>query len=183
MAARAVLAVALEQPDDDLDRVAPRGRALQGQAEQVHPDQAGLVAAAGLADRLAGEDGLVADDQAVLVRAHLGAHIHHGRDSTVAKVEGLCGMARWVTVTLAPGTWTAAGCHWRTWASLGSRSLFLANSTPPSVSVTAVSHTSPGYVAPLSPQQRSARAPGPGGCLGTLLTWSTTARHRCGPQR
>jgi hypothetical protein len=41
--------------------------ALQGEAQQVHPGQAGLGVG------LVGEDGLVADHDAVLVRAHLGA--------------------------------------------------------------------------------------------------------------
>jgi hypothetical protein len=77
-AARPALAVAFEQLDEHPHRVVGGGGPLEGQAEQVHAEQAGG------GHRGPGEHGLVADDHAVLVGAHLGAphpprlREHHG---------------------------------------------------------------------------------------------------------
>ncbi len=67
-------------------------------------------------------------------------HIHHGRDTKVAWVWATWGTSIQVQGTRSPSSWSAAGTHSRSWASLGSRSLFLAKSTPSSVMVTIESH-------------------------------------------
>ena len=68
-------------------------------------------------------------------------HIHHGRDSSTAWVWATWGTSIHVHATRSSAAWSAAGTHSRGWASLGSRSLFLAKSTPSGVMVTIESHT------------------------------------------
>src|ERR1035437_7240841 len=67
-------------------------------------------------------------------------HIHHGRDTSTAWVWATCGISIQVQLTRSPAGWSEAGIHSSGWASLGSRSLFLANITPLSVMVTNESH-------------------------------------------
>src|SRR5664280_2657802 len=68
-------------------------------------------------------------------------HIHHGRDNSTAWVRVTWGTLIHVQATVVPSGWEVAGTQSRTCASLGSRSLFLANSSPSSVTRTRVSHT------------------------------------------
>src|SRR5664280_655817 len=67
-------------------------------------------------------------------------HIHQGREMRRAWVRSTWGMSIQVQATRSPGRWSSAGTHSSGWASLGSRSLFLAKSTPSSVRVTIESH-------------------------------------------
>ena len=67
-------------------------------------------------------------------------HIHQGRESSTAWVWATWGMSIQVHDTRSPAAWSAAGTHSRGWASFGSRSLFLAKSTPSPVMVTIESH-------------------------------------------
>ena len=89
-------------------------------------------------------------------------HIHHGRERRTAAVRATWGTVVQVQVTEDPAGCSAPDTHSRTWASFGSRSLFLAKSTPSSVTVTRVSHT----VGPCLPQ--AVRA------AGQPATWSST---------
>ncbi len=76
-------------------------------------------------------------------------NIHQGRDSSTAWVWATCAMSIQVQRTVTSEsvgsaesvrTWSRAGIHSSSCASLASRSLFLANRTPSSVTVTIVSH-------------------------------------------
>ena len=67
-------------------------------------------------------------------------HIHQGRESTMALVEATWGMSIQVQRRVLPASNSSDGTHSRNCASFGSRSLFLANRTPWSVTLTIVSH-------------------------------------------
>ncbi len=67
-------------------------------------------------------------------------HIHQGRESSTAWVWLTWGTSIHVHRTTASSGWSAAATHSRSWASLGSRSLFLANITPSAVMATNESH-------------------------------------------
>ena len=68
-------------------------------------------------------------------------HIHHGRETTVAWVLATCGIETQVSSAAAVEACSAAGVHSHSWASLTSRSLFLASTKPCSPRSTKVSHT------------------------------------------
>ncbi len=78
-----------------------------------------------------------------------------------------CGTVVQVQVTDDPVGWSAAGTHSSTWASFGSRSLFLAKRSPSGVTVTSVSHTG----------GRSPAQAGP--AAGQPATWSSTTPTAC----
>ena len=67
-------------------------------------------------------------------------HIHHGRLSSTAAVAGAWSISVHVQASRLPTSCCCAGCQVSTCASLGSRSLFLAKSTPSPARVTRVSH-------------------------------------------
>ncbi len=66
-------------------------------------------------------------------------HIQAGREISTAFVVATCGTSIHVQRTVPPSG-ARAGHHSRTWASLGSRSEFLANQTRSSSTTTTVSH-------------------------------------------
>ncbi len=68
-------------------------------------------------------------------------HIQKGRLSSTACVRSTCGIRIHVQETSLPLGCRLAGCHSRSWASFGSRSEFLANSTRSLPTTTRVSHT------------------------------------------
>src|SRR4030066_118648 len=67
-------------------------------------------------------------------------HIQKGRESNTAWVSAAWGISIQVQRTVASGPWVRRGCHSSSWASLGSRSEFLAKSTRPGATTTIVSH-------------------------------------------
>ena len=71
-------------------------------------------------------------------------HIQNGRLMRIACVRGAWGISIQVQRTTVPGAWAAAGCHSSGWASLQSRSEFLASRTRSSTTTTTVSHMHPG---------------------------------------
>ncbi len=70
-------------------------------------------------------------------------HIHHGWLSRTAFVVGTWSISVQVHDSRVPAAYSRAGCHRSTCASLGSRSLFFANSTPSPARLTRVSHMLP----------------------------------------
>ena len=76
------------------------------------------------------------------------SHIQNGRLSSTAWVWRTCPISIHVHRTLAPAGWLARGCQSRNWASFGSRSEFLANSTDPGRTTTMVSHMVPSQPGP-----------------------------------
>jgi len=108
--------------------------ALHAEAQQVHARKSrGRV-------RLTREHGLVADHDAVLV----GGDFRAPHPERAAEQHGV-GHARLLDLDPRAAqrrTWRMRprGCHSRNWASFGSRSLFLANSTRPGRTCTSVSH-------------------------------------------
>ena len=67
-------------------------------------------------------------------------HIHQGLEISTALVWSTWGMSIQVQRQRLPAGWSAAATHSNNWDSLGWRSLFLANSTPSSVTATSESH-------------------------------------------
>ncbi len=155
VAARPALAVGLEQVDEHRHGIVGGGGPFEGEPQEVHAEQGvGLAPTEG---QLAGEHGLVADDHAVLVGADLGApHPPRLREQHGVGV-GHLGDGDPGARDVGAGLVAAAGCQRRTWASLGSRSLFLAKRTPSSVRLTRVSHMV------RDPRSVSRRRPRPGG--------------------
>ena len=91
-------------------------------------------------------------------------HIHHGWLSRTAYVRGTWSISLQVHRSRVEVV-EVAGYQRSTWASLGSRSLFLANSTPSSVRLTRVSHMAARYCA-----RRRAGCHVPSGRAGGGLT-------------